>query len=87
MTRGKKSVHVERPLKNFDVTFDIFLTTEKEAKAIYSVRIIGPIRQYIRKDACKTTADALITSRLDYMFTQVYWMVIFTTFAVVAFPP
>jgi hypothetical protein len=68
---GEKTIHVAGSVKNLGVYFDTSLTMEKQVNAIskvcyYHIRNIGSIRRYISRDACKTLAHALITSRLDY---------------------
>ena len=64
-------VHESAFVKNLGSHFDKTLSMEKQANAIskscfFHLRNIGRIRPFISINACKTFANSLVTSRLDY---------------------
>ena len=68
---GEKTMRVAVSERNSAVCIDTSQTTENQGNAISKIcchhfRNIGSIRPYITRDAWKTLAHALITSRLDY---------------------
>ena len=74
---SEKTIRVAGSVRKLGVYFETSLTIEKQVNAIskvciYEIRNIGSIRRYIRRDACKTLAHALITSRLDYDNAPLY---------------
>ena len=66
----EKTGHLARPVKKLSGCFDTSLTIKRQVNVIYStfchICNIGPVRQCITTDACKTLEHAPVTSRLDY---------------------
>ena len=64
-------------VKNMELYFDSSLTMEKWVNAIsktcyYHIHSSDSNRCYMRRNACKTFAHVLITSRLDYYNALLY---------------
>ena len=65
------SIPISNEAKNIGVTFDTVFSMDKQISqtcktAMYHLRRISKIRQYITQSACEKLVHAFITSRLDY---------------------